>query len=70
MNALYQTFTSHLKTDEIKQALNIYESTILNRYSTLVRNKLGLLSMPSYDQTNSHIINTWIYILAVEKTPQ
>jgi uncharacterized protein YdiU (UPF0061 family) len=58
MNALDQTFTLQLKKDEIKQALDIYESALLNEYSTLVRNKLGLLSMPSYGQTSSHIVNT------------
>jgi uncharacterized protein YdiU (UPF0061 family) len=70
----YERMTSDFhfapKTDEIKQALNIYESTLLNEYSTLVRNKLGLLFMPSYEQNYSHIINTWMYNLVVEKTPQ
>jgi uncharacterized protein YdiU (UPF0061 family) len=67
LNALAQAFTPHLETDAIKQALSSYEPTMLEEYSTLIHNKLGLLSEASDRQTNSHIINTWIDMLAVEK---
>ena len=67
LNALAQAFTPHLETDEIKQALSSYEPTLLEEYSTLMHNKLGLLSEASDRQANSHIINTWIDMLAVEK---
>jgi uncharacterized protein YdiU (UPF0061 family) len=67
LNALAQAFTPHLETDAIKQALSSYEPTMLEEYSTLIHNKLGLLSEASDRQTNSHIINTWIDMLAVKK---
>jgi uncharacterized protein YdiU (UPF0061 family) len=67
LNALAQAFTPHLKTKQIQQALGSYEPTLLKEYSTLMHNKLGLLSGASSGEANSHIINTWLDILAVEK---
>jgi hypothetical protein len=67
LNALAQTFTPHLEIEQIKQALNNYEPTLLKEYSTLMHNKLGLLPGVSNGEANSHIINTWLDILAVER---
>ena len=67
LNAFAQSFTPHLDIQQIKQALNSYEPTLLKEYSTLMHHKLGLLSSASNAQANSHIINTWLDMLAVEK---
>ena len=67
LNALAQTFTPHLEMEQIKQALSHYEPTLLQEYSTLMHNKLGLIPSVADSETNSHLINTWLDILAVEK---
>jgi uncharacterized protein YdiU (UPF0061 family) len=67
LNALAQTFTPHLEIEQIKYALSCYEPTLLEEYSTLMHNKLGLLPGASNGEANSHIINTWLDMLAVEK---
>jgi uncharacterized protein YdiU (UPF0061 family) len=67
LNALAQTFTPYLEVKQIKHALNSYEPTLLKEYSTLMHNKLGLFPGVSNGEDNSHIINTWLDILAMEK---
>ncbi|MBL4630269.1 MAG: YdiU family protein [Paraglaciecola sp.] len=67
LNALAQTFTPHLEIEAIQQALSSYEPTLLKEYSTLMHNKLGLIPSAIDSESNSHIINTWLDILAVEK---
>lgn len=67
LNALAQAFTPYLKIEQIKQALNHYEATLLTEYSTLMHNKLGLIHSAAESAANSHIINTWLDMLAVEK---
>lgn len=67
LNALAQTFTPHLEIEQIKLALNSYEPTLLKEYSTLMHNKLGLLPDDKKGESNSHIINTWLDLLAAEK---
>lgn len=67
LNALAQTFTPHLEIEQIKQALNSYEPTLLKEYSTLMHNKLGLLPQSAFVEANSKIINTWLDLLAFEK---
>jgi uncharacterized protein YdiU (UPF0061 family) len=67
LNALAQTFTPYLEIEHIKHALNSYEPTLLKEYSSLMHNKLGLLLDASSGEANSHIINTWLDMLAVEK---
>lgn len=67
LNALAQTFTPHIEIEQIKQALNSYETTLLKEYSTLMHNKLGLLPSTENGEANTHIINTWLDMLAVEK---
>jgi len=67
LNALAQTFTPHLDIEQIKHVLNSYEPTLLKEYSTIMHNKLGLLPGTSNGEANSHIINTWLDLLAVEK---
>ena len=67
LNALAHTFTPYLEISKIKQALSIYEPTLLKEYSLLMHNKLGLLPSASNDESNSHIINTWLDLLATEK---
>ncbi len=67
LNALAQTFTPHLEIEQIKHALSSYEPTLLKEYSALIHNKLGLLPAASNGQVNSHIINTWLDLLAIEK---
>jgi uncharacterized protein YdiU (UPF0061 family) len=67
LNALAQTFTPYLKIEDIKQALSTYEPTLLKEYSGLMHNKLGLVPDSSKGKANTHIINTWLDILAVEK---
>ncbi|WP_299080222.1 YdiU family protein [uncultured Paraglaciecola sp.] len=67
LNALAQSFTPHIEIAQIKQALSLYEPTLLQEYSTLMHNKLGLLPNPAVAETNSYIINTWLDMLAAEK---
>jgi uncharacterized protein YdiU (UPF0061 family) len=67
LNALAQAFTPRLEIEHIKHALSNYEPTLLREYSTLMHNKLGLLPGISNGEANSHIINTWLDILAVER---
>ena len=66
LNALAQAFTPHLEIDQIKQALNLYEPTLLQEYSKLMHNKLGLVP-DATSTSNSTLINTWLDMLAVEK---
>lgn len=67
LNAFAQTFTPYLTIEQIKHALSNYEPTLLKEYSTLMHNKLGLLPSALNGEANSHIINTWLDLLAVEK---
>jgi uncharacterized protein YdiU (UPF0061 family) len=67
LNALAQAFTPHLEIEQIKLALSNYEPTLLKEYSTLMHNKLGLLPEALQGEANSHIVNTWLDILADEK---
>jgi len=67
LNALAQTFTPYLEIEQIKQALNGYEVTLLTEYSTLMHNKLGLVPSVTSSEANSKIINTWLDMLANEK---
>jgi uncharacterized protein YdiU (UPF0061 family) len=67
LNALAQTFTPHLEIEQIEEALSNYEPTLLKEYSILMHNKLDLLPGALQVEVNSHIVNTWLDILAVEK---
>ena len=67
LNALAQAFTPYIDIEQIKQALSSYEPALLEEYSTLMHNKLGLLQVATNSSDNSLIINTWLDLLAAEK---
>ena len=67
LNALAQPFTPYLNAEQIKQALSLYEPSLISEYSALMRGKFGLFASSSKPEHHSNIINTWLDMLAAEK---
>jgi uncharacterized protein YdiU (UPF0061 family) len=67
LNALAQAFSGHLDVEQIKQALNQYEPTLLAHYSALMGDKCGLIADTAYSSKNASVINSWLELLVTEK---
>ena len=64
LNALAHAFSPYMDRDEITQALQSYEPSLLREYGELMRQKCGLEAKHS---NNAAIINEWLDMLASEQ---
>lgn len=63
LNALAHAFSPYLSRDEITQALQTYEPSLLREYGELMRLKCGL---EAKQPNNAMLINEWLDMLASE----